>query len=273
MSESPVRLFRKSFDERLAAVGVGCSVGLGIALNLVDWAGPGEAVLVALAGATLTFVVGAGLRAERRAEMRGLVESVPALRAELERIVALSGQAAERYPDRTARDELRRHCRRFAEELEGLARGQLRTAAWDADRLVELTRRCRRRMRAITNISEIGPAWWDSPIGREYWRANEEAIGRGVEITRVFIVADRADPAVAALIERHTAARVRTLTLDRADAGRDLLVNTVIWDDAQAWQAEMDPYGTIRGHVFHHDPETVRRLRALADACEARASA
>ncbi|MDP9794617.1 hypothetical protein J2S43_003129 [Catenuloplanes nepalensis] len=271
MADGPVGLLRRSFDERLAAAGVAASAALGVALNLVDWAGPGEAILVALAGSTLAFVVGAGLRAERRAEIRDQVDAVPALRPELTRILELTGRISAQYPDRNARDELRRRCRHFVEELEGLSRGQLRTASWDAAQLVERTQQCRRRMQAVTNITAVGPDWWTATLGRDYWRANTAAIARGVQITRVFIVADRTEPAFAALLAEQSAAGVRTLVLDHADAPRDLLVNMVIWDDSHAWQAEMNPFGGISGNIFHHDPGTVRRLRDLADACVERA--
>lgn len=271
MAEGPVGLFRRAFDERLAAAGVAASSVLGALLNLVDWAGPGEAILVALVGSTLAFVVGAALRAERRAEARGLVDAVPALRPELTRMLALTGQICAQYRDRNAREELRRRCLRFVEELEGLSRGQLRTAAWDAGQLIERTDQCRRHMRAVTNITAVGPEWWTAPLGRDYWRANVQAVARGVRITRVFIVADRDEPAFAALRAEQTAAGVDTLVLDHRDAPRDLLVNMVIWDDSHAWQAEMNPFGGVSGNIFHHDPGTVRRLRDLAAACEERA--
>ncbi|GAB7050919.1 DUF6879 family protein [Catenuloplanes indicus] len=271
MADGPVGLLRRSFDERLAAAGVAGSTALGVLLNLVDWAGPGEAIIVALLGSTLTFVVGAGLRAERRAETHDLVGAVPALRPELTRILALTAQISAQYRDRNAREELRRRCRRFVDELDGLSRGQLRTDAWDAGQLVSRTEQCRRRMQAVTNITAVGPGWWTATLGRDYWRANTAAIARGVQITRVFIVADRTEPAFAALLAEQRAAGVRTLVLDHADAPRDLLVNMVIWDDNHAWQAEMNPFGGISGNIFHHDPGTVRRLRDLADACIERA--
>lgn len=271
MGDGPVRLFRRSFDERLAAAGLAASVALGVLLNLVDWAGPGEAVLVALTGATLTFAVGAGLRAERRAELGGMVEAVPLVRTEMERALALAGEIAARYPGRAPAEELQRRCRRFVDDLEGLAEGRIRLPGEDGSELVERTKRCVREMRAVTNVAAFGPSWWRSPVGQAYWRANVEALGRGVRITRIFVVDGQPGPQLRELITAQAAAGVRVLAVDRASAGRDLLLNFVVWDDDQAWQAEMDPYGAISSHIFHHDPRTIGRLRALADSSESRA--
>lgn len=271
MADGPVRLFRKSFDEKLSAAGLACSVFLGVGLDLVDWAEPGEAVLVALTGATLTFVVGAGLRAERRAELRGLVEAAPPVRAELERAIRLAGEVTERYPHQAPSEELRRRCRQFTADLEELSAGRIHASGDDGGRLVARTGKCRKRMRAVTNVAAFGPGWWQSPIGRSYWQANVAAIDRGVTITRIFITDDATDPEFTALRGMQTAAGVRTLVVDRASAGPDLLVNLVIWDERHAWQSEMDPFGNIKKQVFHHDSRTIARLRTIADSLESKA--
>lgn len=269
MTLSPVHLFRQSFEERLAAAGVACSTVLGIGLNLMNWAGPGEAILVALSGATLAFVVGAAMRAERRAELRGLADMAP----EQERLASLTAGIAGRYPDPIVRSEVEAAYRRLADDLEDLSHGRLCATAGESRPFLERTARCARRMRAVTNITEIGPDWWASPVGRDYWQANREARRRGVEITRVFVVADRTEPGLTALLAEQEAERVRTLVLDRAAVPPGLQVNLVVWDDDHAWEGEMGPFGGVRRDIFYHDPKEVRRLSRLADACVRRASA
>jgi hypothetical protein len=264
MEESPVTLFRRSFDEKLAAAGVVCSAVLGIGLNQVTWASPGESILVALSGTTLAFVVGAALRAERRAELRGLAESAP----ELERLAALTAEVTARYPSPVVRSEVDAAWQRLGDDLHELSRGRQSTTTGESRPFLERTARCTRRMRAVTNIAEVGPEWWAAPVGRDYWQANLEAIRyRNVKITRIFIVADRAEPGLTALLAEQRAATVDVLVLDLEAVPKRLQVNLVVWDDDQAWEGEMGPFGGVRRDVFHHDPREVRRLSDLANAC------
>lgn len=251
----------------LTLAGIVLSVALAVALDLTNAASPAESLLAGLLGTTITLVLDASARAERRFELRHLVRGRLWLGDALTSMAQLARDILDRYPGTEIEADARRRFERLSNELGELRRGRIIQARHDHDYLIAATEACRERIEAVTNIVDE-PTWWHSPIGQRYWQANVDALARGVNITRVF-VCERLSADLVALAEMQRRSGVNVTVVDQRDVNPALHLNIVVWDRRRAWEGRMNARGDIVANVFVVNKVEVDRIHGIYRICAA----
>ncbi|MDN3356234.1 hypothetical protein [Actinomadura sp. DC4] len=242
----------------IALVGVFVSCGLSVALDLTGAASGVESLLAGLMGTTLSLVLDASARAERRYRLRQALEAADWLPGLVTRTAAATADIVRRYPGSALEAEAQRQIRAAAEELEELGRGRMIRPRHDYEQLMAGIEGCRETVDAVTNtISE--PHWWTSYWARRYWAANEAALSRGVRIRRVFVY-DLLTPDLTALVEEQRLAGVQVALVQSGAVDAALHLNYAVWDERSAWQGQMNAQAELVGNVCIFNRHEVDRL-------------
>jgi hypothetical protein len=253
----------------IVVAGVALSIVVSIVLDLTNAATGVESFLAGLMGITISLVVDGNARAERRFRMRNLIEATPWLGPVLVRLVEYTADIERRYAQTPVGTEARLRYDRLHEELDELRRGRVVRPGSDYQHLLESTDGCRHTLQAVTNVTADavrGLGWWASDIGPRYWRANLDALARGVRITRIFVynelTADLRD-----LVETQRQAGVRVGLVRAAALDPALRFNLAIWDGASAWEARLNAGGEIAANLFTVNPGDLSRLGEAVKLC------
>jgi transcriptional regulator with XRE-family HTH domain len=83
----------------------------------------------------------------------------------------------------------------------------------------------------IMAVSYQDEKWWESKRGRDYLKLHDEVRKKGVEITRIFLVAEEKRPALRETFEKHDALGIPTFVMSPVDVGVELCRDFVIFDD------------------------------------------
>jgi hypothetical protein len=252
-------------SDPIALVGIALSVALSLTLDLTGAATAVESLLAGLIGTTISLVLDASARAERRFQLRSLLQGTDWLAGAVTTATTATNEIVRRYPGSEVEAEARRRFRRLAEELDELRLGRIVRPGDDFEHLIATTHACRDRLEAVTNFAS-GASWWHGEAGRRYWQANLDALARGVRISRVFIC-DRRTDEVTALIETQRQAGVQVAVVGRRALDPAQHRNLVVWDGRRGWEARMSPHGEIVGNVFVVNEHDVDRLGAAYRAC------
>ena len=121
----------------------------------------------------------------------------------------------------------------------------------------------------MTNVypnSPGEPGWWDTEVGKHYWRANIIALQRGVKITRIFIYSDMTD-ALAGVIKTQGDAGVNVGLVKHRNLDASLHLNFAIWDGKKAWEARMNAKGEIVENLFSVNRNDIDRLSRAFRNC------
>jgi hypothetical protein len=141
----------------------------------------------------------------------------------------------------------------------------------DYEQFLAATRACRHTLHGVTNVvAELpgqGLGWWTGDIGRRYWRANLDALARGVRIDRVFVYTTMTAE-LAELIATQERAGVRVGRVRAGAVDPTLRLNLAVWDGAAAWEARLNAGGEIAGNVFTVNKADLARLAGVFQACE-----
>jgi hypothetical protein len=253
--------------EPLTLLGVVSSIALAAALDLTGAANPAESLLAGLMGTTVSLVLDSSARAERRFELRRLVQDAPWLGQTLAAMAQSARDVMDRYPDSEIEADVRRRFERLSDELDELRRGRIVRSRTEYDDLISSTGACRDRIEAVTNVA-AEPAWWTSAVGQRYWQANLDALARGVAITRVFIC-ERLSPDLVALVETQRRAGVSVTVVDRCDLDPAMHLNVVLWDRRRAWEGRTNARGEIVANVFLVNQAEVDRIHGVYRTCAA----
>ncbi len=125
-------------------------------------------------------------------------------------------------------------------------------------------RETRASIKAITYLRKKG--WWDSPIGKKYLEEQKEALSRGVEITRIFILPNQTDSDLRQPVkdqkeisvkigERDIGIKIMMVREESVPA--DLRVNLLICDDNWVTTTRFDRYGGNDGGLVSKDETDV----------------
>jgi hypothetical protein len=258
-----------SYANPIVLVGVGLSLVLSVLLDVTGAASGVESLLAGLAGTTVTLLLDATARAERRFRLRTAVEATDWLPGVVESLGDAVAAINARHTAPEIEQETRRRFDQLRADLEELARGRIVGPFADHRTLLEPTEACRERLDAVTNALAAGAGavrWWRSEVGQRYWAANLAALARGVTVTRTFIC-DGVDDELAALVEAQRAAGVDVLVLPADAVPRTRHVNIAVWDRRCGWTADMNARGEIVGDMFTVDGRDVARLLEVVEAC------
>jgi hypothetical protein len=260
-----------AYADPIALAGIALSIVVSVVLDLTGAASGVESFLAGLMGITLSLVLDANVRAERRFRMRNLIEATPWLGDVLVPLVAATADVERRYPGTPVSTEARSRYARLGEELDELRQGRVLRPQDDHEHLLGPTRACQHTLHAVTNaVAELpgsGLRWWTGDIGRRYWQANLDALARGVRITRVFVYTTMtAELAELIAVQERAGVRIWRVPADAVDPARRL--NLAIWDGTAAWEARLNAGGEVVGNVFTVNQADLNRLTGVFQACE-----
>ena len=247
----------------VAVVGTVLSLALSIALDLTGAASGVESLLAALGGITVALLLDSIVRAERRFQLRQMVEMTPWFGRAVHPLAQGAREIEQLYPGSLIVAETREKFERLREDLADLSRGRIERDGSDYRYLIEPSLRVRYRIEAVTNIGLESDrlAWWEDDIGRHYWQTNLNALARGVRITRIFTYVEMT-PALARIIDEQSAAGVETIVLPHHSVSEALQMNFTVWDDGSAWEARLNARGAIVANIYTVNTHDVARLRA-----------
>lgn len=257
------------YADPVAVIGILLSVSLSLALDLTNAATGVESLLAGLMGTTISLLVDALVRAERRFELRSLMSGEPWLTSAVAPIVQGTREATENFPGTRVAAEARQRFDRFVVETGQLRVGRIVRPAADYQDMFAATRECRSRLDALSNVMPRASgelSWWTGEVGRHYWSLNLDALRRGVRITRVFAYAEMTDE-LRDLLDRQRRAGVRVGLLPWRAVDPSLHLNLIVWDGTSAWEARMSAHGEISENHFTVNPDDLGRLGRAFDAC------
>src|SRR5436305_9975449 len=266
-SRSPLRV--GAYVDPIALVGMALSIVVSIVLDLTNAASGVESFLACLMGITISLVLDATVRAERRFRMRDLIEATPWLGDLLMPLVTTTIDIERQYTGTPIAAEARIRYARLGDQLDELRHGRIVRPGADYEYLLASTHRCRYTLDAVTNVvagpSARGVGWWASDIGRRYWQANLDALGR-VRMTRIFIYTTMTAELQELMAEQERAGvRVGQVPADAIDPA--LRLNLAIWDGASAWEARLNAGGEIVGNLYTVNRGDLARLSEAFTAC------
>lgn len=148
---------------------------------------------------------------------------------------------------------------RYRDIMMRLSRGELRTGPYDNDAIVYLINMAKDRL-DVVSLSSANDEWWDTPMGEKTWKANVDAIARGITITRVFIF-DEYTKAREATMQKHEASGVKVHWSLIDDLPVELRVGFAVFDDWVCYQIVQTADGRVAEYVFTYDEADVRKLK------------
>ena len=253
---------------------VGLPISLAIAV-LAYLAGmpPELSLLVALVASTLTLSADLVFRlnrheanAEQRAELAVQLRRIPTLRDHMTTIAPhlerIEGDVhAERF-----RQEARELLLSTEKALRRLAEGYLEDRYTDTDLAVLMVQEAQQEF-STTMLFRLDREWWTNPLEKDYYRANLDAVRRGVTVQRVIIYPDEGDPAtpppatIAEFAHSQLADGIEVWMVPESRVShRDHVVQAVA-DDRYALELLPDPHGKPDRVVLSIDPDEINEKR------------
>lgn len=202
-------------------------------------------------------------------ELADPLELLTAKVAEAERVLPTS-----RHPGMLAR-EINSALAELTEFVEHAIHGQIVRGGTDLRDLISQTRACTASIHATTTISTAAiqskQSWWDAPGARAYLEENRQAITRGVEIHRIFIV-DIYDEAVQEFVRSHAELGVKASWLLASSLAVPYRTNVLVWDGKIGWKALIATTGEVSENWLYTSEGDIRRLLAVYRACRENAN-
>jgi hypothetical protein len=159
------------------------------------------------------------------------------------------------------------------ERLIDLQRGHFSTPYGDIRLIRNLTETVAKELRA-TSVQDIDLSWWLTPKSQTYWKLQQEAIARGVQITRIFIYHDwNNDLARLCSIQRD--AGVNVLRIHRNLIQAKWRTDIIIWDGLCAYETRSNATGEPVLNFFTVSPQDLesaiyqfQMIAASASPCQ-----
>lgn len=248
------------------AIGTVSSVGLGVLFYFKTDTTTAIASFAGLIGITITLQVDFLLReraeheeATRQQRLVRRIESVAWMPELLDQATGALAVIEAEYEGTMAVDLARRAFEACLAQLKDLQRGHYFCGDGDpspASPVTELNERVQRSILASNYIGDLD--WWlGTSFGRdEYWRSNQRALARGVEITRIFIYEAWSDE-LDALARTQHAGGVRVLRVALELLPHKLRGSFVIWDGGCCYQDRVNGAGEWIGQDFTFAPQDV----------------
>jgi len=254
-------------------VGIGLSILLGVVFYLREDTAQGLGVVAGLLGGVITLQVQGLVRERRRVEhetkvgaMVGAIEKIPWLPDLMAPMLRAAKHVEREYGKTPAQDACRAAFEECLRTLSDLERGHFRAPYGDNGIFHGIITNTKRLMCA-TSIPSADLRWWVSPVGRQYWEVQLEALRRGVEIRRVFIYQEWTDELDTLAREQVTAGvKVRRVQTDQLSAG--MRVISAVWDDTCGHELSYNAGGTAVYDSFTVSPSDIHRLRQQFEMIE-----
>lgn len=247
-----------------AVIGAVASVILSVVMLFAPWADAVESLVVGLLGLLVGLLVEVLLRLEALARGTSTLASAGPYAERLHETARLTGDVVRPGPPAWVRRELDRHLDDLSLRLTELGTGRLVTR--DHQHLLDAMHTAKHEVLAVTNELGGGSSWWRTPLGRQYWEENLEALRRGVRIQRIFIH-DEVDADLAALLTEQREAGIEVRTVRGGAIDPDLHRNLAVIDGRLTWEGRNNGRGVQDENVLSHLDVQIERLTRLYGRC------
>jgi hypothetical protein len=232
--------------------GIAVSTALGVFFYVKTDVATALATLAGLIGTVITLQVESIVHArhlheegQRQQLLARRVEAIAGMSELLDHSLSAYGSIEQTYAGTMVP---RRLARKAFEDclstLRDLQRGHYRTPDSEESPnspFYALTEQAQRSLLATTARSDI--EWWlNTRLSHNYWRLNQEALARGVSITRIIMYQDWTDE-IDFLAKKHHEAGVRVMRVVEDQLPPTLRQNLVVWDGASAWEPHYNAIG------------------------------
>jgi hypothetical protein len=239
------------------------NVALGVVIGL-------QVQLLAVAVEMLLTQKSAELAAGRLAKLVAGAESVEWLPAVLERICQHAITVDSQYRNTIAPEAAKRLLGATDRELRELAGGVLYVDCYDPSLKLQLLRAPASILRTMS-VQSHDLRWHLSDVGRNYWKAQQDALARGWKIRRVFVYDDWTAE-LDDLAQEQKQAGVEVLRIGHASLPAELrTLDVTVWGDRHAFEHRKMELGNTTVDKFTVDPSDIARYLALFDILEATA--
>jgi hypothetical protein len=246
-------------------VGTGMSVLLGVVFYVREDTAQALGVVAGLLGGVITLQVQTLLRERRRVEhetrvgaMVSAIEKIPWLPDLMAPMLRAAKHVEREYGKTPAQDACRAAFEDCLRTLTDLERGHFRAPYGDNGIFHGIIANTKRLMCA-TSLPSADLSWWVSPIGRQYWEVQVEALRRGVEIRRVFIYQEWTDE-LDALAREQVAAGVKVRRVQADGISPGMRVITAVWDDTCGHELSYNAGGEAVHDSFTVSAPDIHRL-------------
>jgi len=231
---------------------------------------PADALIIGLVGTALAILMEVVIRLEHIADDTSLLRRAGNFSDQVRELVEGTGRIVASYHDLGPERSLKERYDELIEDLGNLEDGRITSHGSDYRHLLEAMTTAHARVEAVTNVIGSGggdPGWWDSEVGRKYWAANKDALRRGLEVHRIFIVASMvtSDDKLLALMQEQKNSGVNIRWLERSTVEPGLHLNFAVWDDQVAWEARTNAQGIQYETTLMFAPRDVARLKRAYD--------
>lgn len=146
------------------------------------------------------------------------------------------------------------HFQNIHDELIEIASGSMTADATDFRMLTILVSEAQKTLKGTSIVT--ADFWEQNPVGQNYWRLNVEALGRGVKITRIFIIKE-ITPKFKALMKKMLDKGVRIYYILENEVPPELCVDFVVSDENLVVKSELTPELIPRRHCISSKREDV----------------
>jgi hypothetical protein len=259
-------------------IGTLVSVALGVLFYLRQDLAPALATVAGVLGLVITLQVQAMLQDRRDAEhqsrvgsMIAAIEEIPWLPDVMEPALQAARHVEHEFEGTPAVNICREAFDRCLGTLVDLDRGHFSTPYGDRGLFLSLIKNTRRMMCA-TSVPAVDFDWWLEPAGRQYWKAQVDALAQGVTIRRVFIYQTWPSELDALAREQAEAGVVvRRIHNDRLPPS--LRIITAIWDGRCGHELSYTAGGDATADSFTVSATDLERLTRQFEAIERNAVA
>jgi hypothetical protein len=246
-------------------VGTVTSVGLGVLFYARSDMKTALGVFAALLGVVISLQIQAILLSQRKidnasryARIENAFDEIDWLAPLAENIVNMAARVNASHPGTPGVDLCQQIIHECQRRLTDLQRGHYEPIYGDQSLFHDMTSRARTSIRA-TSAQGVDLSWWASSRSQEYWRLQEEAIGRKVAITRIFIYRDWPPDLERLAANQHRAGiDVRRIRSDQLPA--DLNTDIVIWDELCGYETRSNAAGEAVQNFFTLAADDIREL-------------
>ncbi|GAB2707811.1 hypothetical protein [Nocardia thraciensis] len=177
----------------------------------------------------------------RRQRTLDAIDSISWLPDVLDSILESATRVERQFGATPAAEAFRNSFQSCLAALADLERGHFTMPYGDLSMTYSLTRNCRKTLWA-TSVQDIDLSWWTSPKSQTYWTLQQDALRRGVSITRVFIYTTLTDE-LERLAGVQRDAGLNILLVDGKQLPPQLKTDIVIWDESCAYETRSNASG------------------------------
>ncbi|MFI6787956.1 hypothetical protein ACIBG4_11560 [Nonomuraea sp. NPDC050383] len=246
-------------------VGTGLSVLLGVIFYVREDTAQALGTVAGLIGGVITLQIQSLIQDRRRVEhetrvgqMVSTIDRIPWMTDLMEPMLRAAKHVERDYKGTPAEDACRAAFEECLRTLADLERGHFRAPYGDNEVFLRLIAQAREHI-CVTSVPAVDLTWWRQPVGRQYWRAQLDALARGVKIRRVFIYHEWTDDLDALAREQLAAGvQVRRVQVDRLPP--PMRVITGLWDGACGHELSYTAAGEAVHDTFTVSPPDLERL-------------